>query len=191
MPKARSVPNMSRRSPRRSPGSDAGLLRALAGELHESDVGDLIEALDPELRPKLIELLGEDFDFTALTEVDDTVREEILEELRRRDRRRGRARPRFRRCGLHPGRPAEGRAGRNPRAAVAARARRAGPPPRLPGGIRRAAHADRVHRGAAELDRRADHRLHARDRGSAGALLRNLRRRRRTANSSARCRSTG
>jgi magnesium transporter len=62
-------------------GSDAGLLRALTHDLHESDVGDLIEALDPELRPKLIELLGDDFDFTALTEVDDTVREEILEEL--------------------------------------------------------------------------------------------------------------
>jgi magnesium transporter len=62
-------------------GSDAGLLRALTHDLHESDVGDLIEALDPDLRPKLIELLGDDFDFTALTEVDDTVREEILEEL--------------------------------------------------------------------------------------------------------------
>ena len=62
-------------------GRDAGLLRALVGELHESDVGDLIEALDPELRPQLIELMGKDFDFSALTEVDDTVREEILEEL--------------------------------------------------------------------------------------------------------------
>jgi magnesium transporter len=62
-------------------GQDAGLLRALAGELHESDTGDLLEALDAELRPQLIELMGADFDFTALTEVDDTVREEILEEL--------------------------------------------------------------------------------------------------------------
>jgi magnesium transporter len=62
-------------------GSDAGLLRALVRDLHESDVGDLIEALEGDLRPKLIELMGADFDFTALTEVDDTVREEILEEL--------------------------------------------------------------------------------------------------------------
>jgi magnesium transporter len=60
---------------------DAALLRALVGELHESDTGDLIEALDAELRPQLIVLMGADFDFTALTEVDDTVREEILEEL--------------------------------------------------------------------------------------------------------------
>jgi magnesium transporter len=60
---------------------DAGRLRALVGELHESDVGDLIEAIDSDARPKLIELMGAHFDFTALTEVDDTVREEILEEL--------------------------------------------------------------------------------------------------------------
>lgn len=60
---------------------NAELLTHLVGELHEADVGDLLEALDPELRPKLIELLGDAFDFTALTEVDDTVREEILEEL--------------------------------------------------------------------------------------------------------------
>src|SRR4029079_13180706 len=50
-------------------------------ELHEADTGDLIEALDHDLRPRLIALLGRDFDFTALTEVDDTVREEILDEL--------------------------------------------------------------------------------------------------------------
>jgi magnesium transporter len=60
---------------------DAAFLRSLVGELHEADLGDLIEALDPELRPRLIELAGRDFDFSALNEVDDTVREEILEEL--------------------------------------------------------------------------------------------------------------
>jgi magnesium transporter len=60
---------------------DADLLRSLVGELHESDTGDLIESLDAELRPQLVELMGKDFDFTALTEVDDAVREEILEEL--------------------------------------------------------------------------------------------------------------
>ncbi|MET0278142.1 MAG: magnesium transporter [Pseudorhodoplanes sp.] len=60
---------------------DSAVLRKLVGELHESDTGDLIEALDPDLRPQLIELMGKDFDFSALTEVDDTVREEILDEL--------------------------------------------------------------------------------------------------------------
>jgi magnesium transporter len=60
---------------------DSDTLRRLVGDLHEADTGDLIQALDPELRPRLIELMGRDFDFSALTEVDDTVREEILEEL--------------------------------------------------------------------------------------------------------------
>jgi magnesium transporter len=56
-------------------------LRTLVGDLHEADLGDLIEALDPDSRPRLVELLGRDFDFTALTEVDDTVRDEVLEAL--------------------------------------------------------------------------------------------------------------
>src|SRR5262245_63783262 len=60
---------------------DSPALRELVGDLHEADAGDLIEALDPELRPRLIELMGHDFDFSALTQVDDAVREEILEEL--------------------------------------------------------------------------------------------------------------
>ncbi|MDC7787806.1 magnesium transporter [Rhodoplanes sp. TEM] len=61
--------------------AEADTLRRLVGDLHEADVGDLLEALDPELRPRLIALMGADFDFTALVEVDDTVREEILDEL--------------------------------------------------------------------------------------------------------------
>jgi magnesium transporter len=60
---------------------NATALRELVGELHEADAGAVLEALDPELRPRLIALMGSDFDFTALTQVDDTVREEILEEL--------------------------------------------------------------------------------------------------------------
>jgi magnesium transporter len=61
--------------------ADATFLREVVAELHEADLGDLIEALDPEERPRLVELTGADFDFSALNEVDDTVREEILEEL--------------------------------------------------------------------------------------------------------------
>jgi magnesium transporter len=61
---------------------DAERLRALVEDFHESDLGDLLEALAAEHRPRLIELLGRDFDFTALTEVDEAVREEILEELK-------------------------------------------------------------------------------------------------------------
>ena len=66
---------------RRIETGDGAGLRALVGDLHESDMGALIEALPPEQRQRLVELLGIDFDFTALTEVDDAVREEILEDL--------------------------------------------------------------------------------------------------------------
>ena len=61
--------------------ADVAALRNLVGDLHESDLGAVLEALDPGKRPRLVELLGIDFDFTALTEVDDAVREEILDEL--------------------------------------------------------------------------------------------------------------
>ena len=60
---------------------DAGSLRELVGDLHEADLGAVLEAMEPDERPRLIGLLGIDFDFTALTEVDDAVREDILEEL--------------------------------------------------------------------------------------------------------------
>ena len=62
-------------------GANVPALRALVEGLHEADLGDLIEVLEPDLRPRLIELLGIHFDFTALTEVDDSVRDEILDEL--------------------------------------------------------------------------------------------------------------
>ncbi|MDO9563895.1 MAG: magnesium transporter [Bradyrhizobium sp.] len=60
---------------------DAAFLRSIVAELHEADLGDLIEALEPDDRVSLVELTGADFDFSALNEVDDSVREEILEEL--------------------------------------------------------------------------------------------------------------
>jgi magnesium transporter len=60
---------------------DASFLRGVVAELHEADLGDLIAALDAEDRVSLVELTGTHFDFSALNEVDDAVREEILEEL--------------------------------------------------------------------------------------------------------------
>ena len=60
---------------------DVAALRGLVGDLHEADLGAVLEALESGRRSRLVELLGIDFDFTALTEVDDTVREEILDEL--------------------------------------------------------------------------------------------------------------
>src|SRR6202030_890340 len=61
--------------------ADKPFLRAVVAELHEADLGDLIAALEPDHRVRLVELTGTDFDFSALNEVDDTVREEILDEL--------------------------------------------------------------------------------------------------------------
>ncbi|HEX3995268.1 MAG TPA: magnesium transporter [Acetobacteraceae bacterium] len=61
--------------------ADTAFLREIVAELHEADLGDLIAALEPDDRVSLVELTGADFDFSALNEVDDSVREEILEEL--------------------------------------------------------------------------------------------------------------
>jgi magnesium transporter len=60
---------------------DAAAACALAGDLHEADLGALLVAIEPDLRSKLIELMGRNFDFAALTEMDDHIREEILAEL--------------------------------------------------------------------------------------------------------------
>lgn len=61
--------------------NDAARLRALAGPLHEADLASLVEALPHEARPKLVALMGPDFDFAALTELDVNLRDEIFHEL--------------------------------------------------------------------------------------------------------------
>lgn len=61
--------------------ADARTVAALAADLHEADVGDVIEALPPDERAPFVQLLGEHFDFAALTEVDETVRVQLIEEL--------------------------------------------------------------------------------------------------------------
>ena len=60
---------------------DVVLLRSYNEELHETDLARLLEALEPDERTRLIQLLGDDFDFTALTELDESLRIRILEEL--------------------------------------------------------------------------------------------------------------
>lgn len=49
--------------------------------LHAADAGDVLEALDAEERVALVQMLGDKFDYLALTQVDDSVRNEIIEEL--------------------------------------------------------------------------------------------------------------
>jgi magnesium transporter len=60
---------------------DHDALTKLAGDLYEADLGDIIEALEPDDRLRLIAIMGAEFDYAALTEVDDSVREDILEEI--------------------------------------------------------------------------------------------------------------
>jgi magnesium transporter len=60
---------------------DRDTLQQLVGDLHEADLGDVLQTLSPEHRDRLVQLLGHDFDWVALTEVDETVRNEILESV--------------------------------------------------------------------------------------------------------------
>jgi magnesium transporter len=60
---------------------DTLTLKQDVGALHQSEVGDLLEALMPEQRRALVELMGADFDFTALTEVDDAIRLDIVDNM--------------------------------------------------------------------------------------------------------------
>ncbi|MCB1458498.1 MAG: magnesium transporter, partial [Nitratireductor sp.] len=60
---------------------DGEALRAAIEPLHEAELGDLLEALDPEQRAALVRLAGDSFDLTALTEVDEVVRLEIIDAL--------------------------------------------------------------------------------------------------------------
>ncbi len=60
---------------------DLLFLRQNVARLHESELGDLIEAIQPDQRIALVRLLGDDFDLTALTEVDEAIRLRIVEHL--------------------------------------------------------------------------------------------------------------
>ncbi|WP_173932264.1 magnesium transporter [Chelativorans sp. Marseille-P2723] len=57
-------------------------LKADVGSRHQSEIGDLLEALSPEQRRSLVSLMGAEFDFTALTEVDEAIRLDIVESLK-------------------------------------------------------------------------------------------------------------
>ncbi|RWG11694.1 MAG: magnesium transporter [Mesorhizobium sp.] len=60
---------------------DTLILKREVDDLHQSELGDLLEALHPEQRRALVELLGSDFDFSALTEVDEAIRLDIVDNL--------------------------------------------------------------------------------------------------------------
>ncbi|MDX8439244.1 magnesium transporter [Mesorhizobium australafricanum] len=60
---------------------DTITLKREVDDLHQSELGDVLEALHPEQRRALVELLGSDFDFSALTEVDEAIRMDIVDNL--------------------------------------------------------------------------------------------------------------
>lgn len=60
---------------------DTLFLRNHVARLHESELGDLIEAIQPDQRLAMVRLLGADFDLTALTEVDEAIRMQIVEQM--------------------------------------------------------------------------------------------------------------
>lgn len=60
---------------------DTITLKREVADLHQSELGDLLEALMPEQRRALVDLLGKDFDFSALTEVDEAIRLDIVDNL--------------------------------------------------------------------------------------------------------------
>lgn len=68
---------------------EADEVTGLVSPLHSSDVGDILEALRDEHRIALVRMLGDHFDFSALTEVDDAIRSEIVEALSNEDIARG------------------------------------------------------------------------------------------------------
>ncbi len=56
----------------------SGDLLALIDPLHESELGDVLEALGADERARLVELTGGQFDYAALTEVDEAIRLEMV-----------------------------------------------------------------------------------------------------------------
>lgn len=60
---------------------DVDEIRHMFADMHASDAGDVLEALGAEERHGIVSILGEAFDYTALTEVDEAVRLELMEVL--------------------------------------------------------------------------------------------------------------
>lgn len=62
-------------------GGNASRARALAQSLSAPDLADVIELLEPDARVQLIRSLGDDFPYEVLSELDGTVRDQLLPEL--------------------------------------------------------------------------------------------------------------
>ncbi len=155
--------------------ADTPLLRAIVAELHEADLGDLIAALEPDDRVNAGGTDRRGFRFLGAQRSRRLRPRGNPRGTRTGDGRGGRSRAGIRRRRRIARRSRRRGPGRDPRKTAAVGARRARAQPAVSGKFRRAADADRVHRGAAGLDRGAGDRLHARHAGFAGPVLRNLR----------------
>lgn len=60
---------------------DSEDVRRLAGDMHEADMADLVDALPASDRAAFVQLMGNLFDYAALTEMDEAVRVRLLEDL--------------------------------------------------------------------------------------------------------------
>ncbi|WAP67282.1 magnesium transporter [Jiella pelagia] len=60
---------------------DAADLREIISPLHESELGDVLRNLGHDARQTLVRLMGEEFDYTALTEVDEAIRLSIVDAM--------------------------------------------------------------------------------------------------------------
>ena len=68
---------------------DRQALAELMAPLHAADIGDALEALERDDRIALIRLLGDKFDYSALTEIDESIRRELIELIPNADIARG------------------------------------------------------------------------------------------------------
>lgn len=68
---------------------NAEAVKEMMEPLYEADTGDVLEALNQDERLQLITLLGDEFDYAALTQVDEAVRLALIEQLPNADIARG------------------------------------------------------------------------------------------------------
>lgn len=61
--------------------NDVVSLKPLLDEMHDADLADFIEILKPATRLDFFKLMGTGFDFSVLTELDETIRDELIELL--------------------------------------------------------------------------------------------------------------
>jgi magnesium transporter len=82
-PAARTAADLARPIEEALDGGDGARVRALAREISVPDLADVIELLDSQARVRLIGLLGEAFPPDVLSELDETVRDQLLRDLPR------------------------------------------------------------------------------------------------------------